>query len=152
MLERLKDSTTRAALKKEIKGGVPGWYDHYTAVGGDWSRMLISAKNNYQGLTMDKIWPPHEEQGWRLLDAFFDLLIEEGGSVSTVYDHHTEKDMNLAMTQPWCSIGSDAWLMRRKGRCGVGIPIRAASARFRASWAFMFGSAACCVWKTPFAR
>lgn len=37
----------------------------------------------------------------------FDILIEQNGSVSTVYDHHTEKDMNLAMVQPWCSIGSD---------------------------------------------
>ena len=37
----------------------------------------------------------------------FDLLIEEGGSVPTVYAHHTEKDMNLALSQPWCSIGSD---------------------------------------------
>ena len=25
----------------------------------------------------------------------------------TVYAHHTEKDMNLALAQPWCSIGSD---------------------------------------------
>ncbi len=55
MLERLKDPTTRLRLKKDIKGGVPGWYNHYTAVGGDWSRMLISAKNSYQGLTMDRI-------------------------------------------------------------------------------------------------
>jgi N-acyl-D-aspartate/D-glutamate deacylase len=36
-----------------------------------------------------------------------DFLIEEGGSVSTVYAHHTEKDMNLALQQPWCSVGSD---------------------------------------------
>ena len=41
------------------------------------------------------------------LDVLFDLLIEEGGSVPTVYAHHTEKDMNLALVQPWCSIGSD---------------------------------------------
>ena len=41
------------------------------------------------------------------LDVLFDLLIEEGGSVPTVYAHHTEKDMNLALAQPWCSIGSD---------------------------------------------
>ena len=41
------------------------------------------------------------------LDELFDILIEEGGSVPTVYEHHTEKDMNLAMKQPWCSIGSD---------------------------------------------
>ena len=42
-----------------------------------------------------------------LLDELFELLIEQEGSVGTVYAHHTEEDMNLAMSQPWCSIGSD---------------------------------------------
>jgi N-acyl-D-aspartate/D-glutamate deacylase len=110
MLARLKDPAERARMKKDIRAGIPGWYNHYTAVGGDWGRMLISANNRYQGLTMDRILaqrtkgkdPPPD-----LLDELFDLLIEEGGSVSTVYDHHTEKDMNLALVQPWCSIGSD---------------------------------------------
>ena len=37
----------------------------------------------------------------------FDFLIEENGSIGTVYAHHTEEDMNLALVQPWCSIGSD---------------------------------------------
>ncbi len=55
MLQRLKDPQERIKLKKDIKEGIPGWYNHYTAVGGDWGRMLISAKSNYQGLTMDKI-------------------------------------------------------------------------------------------------
>ncbi len=41
------------------------------------------------------------------LDELFDILIEEGGSVPTVYAHHTDKDMQLALVQPWCSIGSD---------------------------------------------
>lgn len=125
MLQRLKNPQDRIRLKKEIQGGVPGWYNHYTAVGGDWSRMLISAKNNYQGLTMDKILaarikdksPPPD-----LLDEFFDLLIEEGGSVSTVYDHHTEKDMNLALVQPWCSIGSDGLAYATDGPLRRGHP------------------------------
>src|SRR5262249_28655192 len=37
----------------------------------------------------------------------FDLLVEAGGSIPTVYAHHTEKDMQRALMQPWCSIGSD---------------------------------------------
>jgi N-acyl-D-aspartate/D-glutamate deacylase len=41
------------------------------------------------------------------LDVLFDLLIDEGGSIPTVYAHHTEPDMRLALSQPWCSIGSD---------------------------------------------
>jgi N-acyl-D-aspartate/D-glutamate deacylase len=42
-----------------------------------------------------------------LLDTFFDFLIEEGGSVPAIYEHHSEKDMRLAMLQPWCGVGSD---------------------------------------------
>jgi N-acyl-D-aspartate/D-glutamate deacylase len=125
MLARLKDPKERAKLKKDIKEGIPGWYNHYTAVGGDWGRMLISANNRYQGLTMDRILaariknkkPPPD-----LLDEFFDLLIEEGGSVSTVYDHHTEKDMTLAMAQPWCSIGSDGLAYAAEGPLRRGHP------------------------------
>src|SRR5437879_1874807 len=47
MLARLKDAKERVKLKKDIREGVPGWYNHYTAVGGDWGRMLISANNRY---------------------------------------------------------------------------------------------------------
>ena len=42
-------------MKKDIRGGLPGWYNHYTAVGGDWGRMLISGKGRYEGLTMDRV-------------------------------------------------------------------------------------------------
>ena len=42
-----------------------------------------------------------------MFDELFDFLLEEQGSVGTVYAHHTEEDMNLAMVQSWCSIGSD---------------------------------------------
>src|SRR5262249_32856081 len=52
MLARLKDPEQRARLKREIRDGLPGWYNHYTAVGGDWSRMLVSGKGTYEGLTM----------------------------------------------------------------------------------------------------
>src|SRR5207247_6785686 len=41
------------------------------------------------------------------IDVLFNHLIETDGSIPTVYEHHTEKDMNLALSQPWCSIGSD---------------------------------------------
>jgi N-acyl-D-aspartate/D-glutamate deacylase len=123
MLERLKNPPERARVKKDILDGVPGWYNHYTAVGGDWSRMLISARNNYQGLTMDKILAARTKgKKADLLEEFFDLLIEEGGSVSTVYDHHTEKDMNLAMVQPWCSIGSDGLAYATEGPLRRGHP------------------------------
>jgi N-acyl-D-amino-acid deacylase len=124
MLERLKDPKERARIKKDVKDGIPGWYNHYTAVGGDWSRMLIAANSSYKGLTMDRILAERtkSKKGADLLDEFFDFLIEEGGSVSTVYDHHTEKDMNLAMQQPWCSIGSDGQALAIEGTLRRGHP------------------------------
>ncbi len=42
--------------------------------------------------------------------------------MSTVYDHHTEKDMNLAMVQPWCSIGSDGLAYATEGPLRRGHP------------------------------
>jgi N-acyl-D-aspartate/D-glutamate deacylase len=110
MLERLKDSAQRPRLKKDIKDGLPGWYNHYTAVGGDWSRMLVSGKGTYEGLTMDRVIAVKskgKDPASDPLDVLFDILIAENGSVPTVYEHHTEKDMVLALQQPWCSIGSD---------------------------------------------
>ena len=110
MLDRLKSAEQRVRLKREIREGLPGWYNHFTAVGGDWSRMLVSGKGSFQGLTMDRVLALRTEGKNPKpddLDALFDLLIDEGGSIPTVYAHHTDADMTLAMSQPWCSIGSD---------------------------------------------
>jgi len=109
LLERLRNPELRKRLKHDIENGIPGWYNHYTAVGRDWSRMLVSANSTFRGLTMDRVMTIRTKgrKDADLLDELFDLLLDEGGSVSTVYAHHTEKDMNLALSQPWCSVGSD---------------------------------------------
>jgi N-acyl-D-aspartate/D-glutamate deacylase len=125
MLARLKDPKERAKIKKDIKEGIPGWYNHYTAVGGDWSRMLVSAKGSYEGLTMDRVLDIRtrgKKPAPDPIDELMDLLIEEEGSVSTIYAHHTEKDMNLAMVQPWCSIGSDGQALATEGVLKRGSP------------------------------
>ncbi len=130
LIARLKDPTQRERLKREIRTGLPGWYDHYTAVGGDWGRMLISARLTpedrlFEGQTMDRViaarsagLSPRPDP----LDVFFDFLIAEGGSVGTIYAHHTEEDMNRAMVQPWCSIGSDGSALAVEGPLRAGHP------------------------------
>ena len=108
--DRIHDPEQRQRIKREIKEGLPDWYNHYTAVGGDWSRMLISKETTFKGLTMDRVLSErvrNKSPKPDLLDEFLDFLYEEGGTVSTVYAHHTEEDMNLALVQPWCSVGSD---------------------------------------------
>src|SRR5207244_3541926 len=39
-----------------------------------------------------------------------------------VYAHHTEEDMNLALSQPWCSIGSDGSALAAEGPLRRGNP------------------------------
>jgi N-acyl-D-aspartate/D-glutamate deacylase len=130
LIERLRDKSTRPRLKSEIRSGLPGWYNHFTAVGGDWSKMLVSARlsepnRRFEGQTMDRIIaarsagldsPPDP------LDLLFDFLIEEFGSISTIYAHHTEEDMNRALVQPWCSIGSDGLALAVDGPLRTGHP------------------------------
>jgi N-acyl-D-aspartate/D-glutamate deacylase len=130
LITRLKDRGLRDRLKREIKTGLPGWYNHFTAVGGDWSRMLISASlsaanRQFQGQTMDRILAARSSktaQPADPLDLLFDLLIEEKGSIGTIYAHHTESDMNRALVQPWCSIGSDGSSLAIEGPLRRGHP------------------------------
>jgi N-acyl-D-aspartate/D-glutamate deacylase len=125
LVDRLKDPAQRDRIKHDVRTGLPGWYNHYKAVGGDWSRMLVSGKGRYEGLTMDRVialrtmgkTPPGDG-----LDVLFDVLIEHEGSVPTVYAHHTEEDMNLALSQPWCSIGSDGSALAIDGPLRRGNP------------------------------
>jgi N-acyl-D-aspartate/D-glutamate deacylase len=109
LLQRLRDPRQRQRMKDDIRGTVPGWYNHLSAVGGDWSRILVSGDNAMKGLTMDRVFSLRTAGRTHvdLLDELFDYLIEEGGSVGAVYAHHTEQDMTLALQQPWCSVGSD---------------------------------------------
>src|SRR5258708_17969058 len=72
--------------------------------------MLVAGKGTYEGLTMDRVIGARSKGKDPVpdpLDVPFDVLVEEGGSVPTVFEHHSEKDMRMALAQPWCSIGSD---------------------------------------------
>jgi N-acyl-D-amino-acid deacylase len=58
----------------------------------------------FQGKRMSELI---ESRGGNPADVLMDVLIEEEGSVPTVFFHHSEEDMQLVMKQPWTSIGSD---------------------------------------------
>jgi N-acyl-D-amino-acid deacylase len=122
MLARLKNPEDRARMKKEIRAGLPDWYNHYLATGGGWDGMLLvtlkSAKYRpFTGKRMSELIGAHKQgaqkQGAQKqkemddVDVLFDVLVEENGGVPCVYFHHSEADMTLAMQQPYSSIGSD---------------------------------------------
>jgi N-acyl-D-amino-acid deacylase len=124
MVERLRDPSLRPRLKKDIENGLPDWYNHYLAVGKDWNAMLLVNLSNpknkqFIGKRMSDVIAA---RGGDPIDVLLDLLIEENGSVATVYFHHSEPDMQYALKQPYVSIGSDGLAMSPEGPLGKTIP------------------------------
>jgi N-acyl-D-aspartate/D-glutamate deacylase len=125
MIARLKDPALRPRLENEINNGIPGsnWYNHYTATGG-WEGMLLVSFSNpkhkqFEGKRMSEVIQALGRPG---LDVLFELLSENGGSVPTVYFHHSEEDMRHALRQPFVSIGSDGTAVKTEGPLARGNP------------------------------
>lgn len=125
MIQRLQDPSLRARLESEILNGIPNsdWYNHYTATGG-WDGMLLVTLRNpkykqFQGKRMNEVIKALNKPP---LDVLFELLRENGGSVPTVYFHHSEDDMKYALKQPFVSIGSDGTAVKTEGPLASGHP------------------------------
>ena len=122
-------------MRDEVLNGLPNWYNHYLATGDGWGGMILVSLQNernkpFQGKRMSELIAA---RGGDPVDVLFDVLIEENGSVPTVFFHHSEPDMQLVLKQPWTSIGSDGsrGQSRRPDRPDR-IRIRATTARSRA--------------------
>jgi len=124
MLARLKDPSLRSRLEKDITQGIPGWYNHYTAVGSDWSRIQIVSVTNptyrkYVGKRMSELIAD-KHKPW--LDVLFETLIDNNGAVPALYYHHVESDMRAAMKSPFVSFGSDGSALKADPAGGRGLP------------------------------
>ena len=120
MLERLRDPAARKRMREEVMNGLPNWYNHYLATGDGWGGMLLVSlqhehNKRFQGKRMSELITA---RGGHPADVLFDVLIEENGSVPTVFFHHSEADMQLILQQPWTSIGSDGSAVNPDGPTG----------------------------------
>ncbi|HLK69687.1 MAG TPA: D-aminoacylase [Bryobacteraceae bacterium] len=125
MIQRLKDPSLRPRLENEINHGIAGsnWYNHYTATGG-WDGMLLVSLSNpqykqFEGKRMSEVIRVLNKPG---IEVLFELLENNGGSVPTVYFHHSEDDMRYALKLPWVSIGSDGTAVTAEGPLAAGNP------------------------------
>jgi N-acyl-D-amino-acid deacylase len=125
LLKRLKDPALRPRLVQEIEHGIPGsnWYNHYTAT-GSWEGMLLVSLSNpaykkYEGKRMNEVI---QALGGKPIDALFELLDANRGSIPTIYFHHSEEDMRYALKQPFVSIGSDGTAVKTTGPLSEGHP------------------------------
>jgi N-acyl-D-aspartate/D-glutamate deacylase len=124
MLQRLRDPAARRRMHDEVLNGLPNWYNHYLATGDGWAGMLLVSLQNernkpFQGKRMSELI---KARGGDPVEVLFDVLVEEGGSVPTVFFHHSEPDMQLVLKQSWTSIGSDGTAVSPDGPTGRSHP------------------------------
>ena len=125
LIARLKNPALRPRIEREILQGIPGsnWYDHYLATGG-WDGMLLVSLSNpkykrFEGMRMNQVIAALNKPP---IDALFELLEANDGSVPTVYFHHSETDMRYALQQSFVSIGSDGTAVATSGPLSAGHP------------------------------
>jgi dihydroorotase/N-acyl-D-amino-acid deacylase len=108
MVERLKDSATRAKIRNEIAGNDTGWDNEWMEIPGP-EAILIGVVYNrkllpYQGKTIAEIASLEHKDP---LDTVLDLLADDP-SISVAVFGMSENDVALALKQPWVSIDNDS--------------------------------------------
>jgi N-acyl-D-aspartate/D-glutamate deacylase len=110
-------------MARDILEGVPGWFDHYLAI-GEWDGCVVASVDRdenkpFEGKSIAEIAATRKQSP---TDAVFDLLLTEEGSVPAVYFLMDEEDVRYAMKRPWVSVGSDGSAVRPDGPLGEGKP------------------------------
>lgn len=109
--ERLRDPAIRARLKKEVAAGsVPGWSNLVQAAGG-WDRIVLANAYNpkYDRYRYKSIAFIAKAMGEDPADLAWDIVLDAlPNRAMALFFMMSEPDIELAMKQPWTSIGSDA--------------------------------------------
>jgi len=109
LVERLKDPAMRARIRKEMETPSEEWDNEWEEIPGP-DAILVSVVFNpkllpLQGKTIAEVarmW------GKDPIDTIFDLLIEDDAATDVAVFGMDERDISLALKQPWVSICNDS--------------------------------------------
>ena len=109
MIARLKDPETRARLIAEMREPSDEWENLRLLAGGADQVLLIGFKNpQLKPLTGKTLAEVAETRGTSVEDTIIDLIIEDDSRVDTAYFLMSDENVELGLSQPWVSLGSDA--------------------------------------------
>jgi len=116
MLARLRDPETRERIKQEINTPSGEWESMWQEVDSP-DKMLLAGFTTdtlkpYTGMTLAEV---AAIRGTSAIDTAFDLLIEDGGRIFTMYFTMSEDNIRKQVTLPWVSFCSDAESMSPEG-------------------------------------
>jgi N-acyl-D-aspartate/D-glutamate deacylase len=123
LLDRLRDKSSRARIRRAMEAEAADW-ENLAQRSGGWDKVLIAGvvtqKNkSYEGRTVADM---AKMRGQDPFEAVYDLLLEEDGVVGAIYFIMDEKDVQYAIAQPWVSIGSDGSAVKPEGVLGADKP------------------------------
>ncbi len=109
LIERLKDPTTRARIRKDLLTPSKDWDNEWQEISGPQDVLICAVQNPkllpLQGKTLAevaKLWTKDP------MDALFDLLIEDDAFTEVAVFGMSEPDVALALQQPWVSLDNDS--------------------------------------------
>jgi len=109
LIERLKDPTMRARIRKQMETKSSDWNNEWQQVTGPESILVCAVQNSellpLQGKNIAEI-----ARLWKKdpIDTVFDLLIEDQAFTEVAMFIMSEPDVALGLQQPWVSVCNDS--------------------------------------------
>lgn len=106
-IEKLKDPAIRTLVEEEMLQPTDEWENFYYMAGPE--KMLLSGfnKESLKPLIGRTLADVAAERGLTPAQAAFDLLIENGADIGTIYFLMDEENIKKQIARPWVSFGSD---------------------------------------------
>ena len=108
-IERLRDSSTRARVVKEMKTHTDAWENLLLAAGSPDRVLLVGFKSErLKPLAGKTLAAVAAERGTSPEETAIDLVIEDGSRVEAIYFFMSEAEVRKKLALPWVSFCSDA--------------------------------------------
>ena len=105
---RLRDSTVRARVRKEMSTPGDSWENLYLDAGSADNVLLVGFRNDrLKKLTGKTLAQVAALKGESPEETAMDLVIEDNSRISTVYFLMSEENVRKQIALPWVSFGSD---------------------------------------------
>jgi N-acyl-D-amino-acid deacylase len=115
-LERMRDPVIRKRLIKEMNTPSDEWENMFLMAGSPDNILLIGFKTEaLKPLTGKTLAEVAEMRGTPPAETIFDLILEDGSRVDTVYFTQSEDVVRKAVALPWVSFNSDEASMAPEG-------------------------------------
>lgn len=123
IVRRLNDPATRERIKRELIEPTEDWENEYLGTGGGPAGItLVDARGNpeltrYEGKTLAEIGRLTSQDP---RDAMFEIILAGDAGFTSLIT--SEKDIRLAIQQPWVAFGTDGYTVAPNGPLSEGLP------------------------------